>query len=72
MTHTFTTTYVTCRECGHRLTEIMLETGLPPRPLQTADGYHCDPVDLVLNNGIARAGPNYGCGVKYDLSGNLQ
>lgn len=70
MTHTFTTTYVICRECGHKLTEIILATGQPVGRFQTATGYHCDPADLVLHD--RPAGPNYGCGAKYDLEGNLQ
>lgn len=68
MTHTFTRTFVTCPRCGHRLTEIILATGEAVKWYQTATGYICSQEDLVLN--IGRAGPNYGCGAKYDLEGN--
>jgi hypothetical protein len=69
-THTYTTTFVTCRECGHKLTEVFAEEQDWRGSMRKVFAYYeCDPADLVLNNGIGRAGPNYGCGARYDRDG---
>ncbi len=57
LTHTHTSTYVTCLACGRRLTE-MNSDGAPTKWYERAVGYLC----------LAEDG---GCGVQYDLDGKV-
>ena len=68
---TYTTSYVRCRDCGHRLIELTGEAG--NRHLandnQRCTAYEC-PVESLQFRQHGRAVEGGGCGAKFDLDGN--
>ncbi len=66
---TYTSTYVTCRDCGHRLVEMTGEGAERPRARrESCTGYEC-PVDDYEAVGVGKIGGG-GCGARFDLDGN--